>query len=110
MGKVIESPVKLFPGTVEIHDQLDYPKFIEYENSVATMSEATADHKAGKITQGETDVIVWKELFKMVINWNIQGFDRENIPATPRIQVIQVMGWLTREIGKVVNGEPDSKK
>ena len=112
MGKVIESPVKEFPGTVEIFQPVPYPEFITWEKKIAESDEALQLVIKGdpKYTQGEAEYLTWKAIAGMVQNWNIEKFDISKPSADPRVSVMQLMAWLVREIGKVINGDVDAKK
>lgn len=112
MGKIIESPIKEFPGTVEIFKPVPYPEFITWEKRITESHEALNSvlNKEGRFTQGEGEVMTWTAIQGMIQNWNIENFDIANPTADPRVPVMSLMTWLVREIRKVINGEVDAKK
>lgn len=113
MGKIIESPVPEFPGKVEIFQPVPYPEFITWEKRITESDEAlksvTSDSD-NKKTQGEAEYLTWKAIRGMVQDWKIDQFDIDNPTADPRAAVIELMTWLVREIGKIINGDIDPKK
>ena len=102
--KTITSPVKKFPGTVVIKDPLPYPDYIAWEKGL--LSE---DEKA-EITQGELEQSLWSGVFAVIEKWDLENFDPENIPATPRTPVLELLAWVVREIGNVINEVEESPK
>jgi hypothetical protein len=99
MGKVITSPVEKFPGTVTLYDPVPYPAFITWQKAI---------RKAGEIadtSDGETQLEMFKGAEACIESWNIEGFDISEPVATPRTPVVELLGWLVTEIGKVFNAD-----
>ena len=102
--KTITSPVKKFPGTVVIKDPLPYPDYIAWEKGL--LSE---DDKA-EITQGEVEQALWSGVLAVVEKWELKNFDPENLPATPRVAVLNLLAWIVKEIGLIINEVEESPK
>jgi len=103
MGKQITSPVDKFPGSVTLKDPLPYPDFIMYEKEIAS---ANVDG----ITEGERELCLFAAASVFIEKWDLENFDPDNKPATPRTPVIKLLTWLITEIGKMINGIEDIPK
>jgi len=103
MGKQIISPVKKFPGSVILKDPLPYPDFITWEKGLTSA-------KADGITEGEREVCFMKAISAVIEKWDLENFDPDNPPATPRTPVLKILTWLIDEIGKMINGVEDIPK
>jgi len=99
VSKVIQSPVKRFPGSVTLYDPVPYPNFIEWEKAIGT---------EGKGADPEKQLIMWGGVKAMVEKWEIPEFDIEKPVATPRVAVINLLSWLVTEIGKFINEVEES--
>jgi len=104
MGKQIISPVKKFSGSVILKDPLPYPDFIAWEKGFIS-----ADEKTDK-THGEIETSLWSGVLAVVEKWELKDFDPENIPATPRVAILDLLAWIVREVGKMINGVEDIPK
>ena len=99
MSKVIQSPVKRFPGSVTLYDPVPYPNFIEWEKAI------NADGEGADL---EKQLTMWHGVKAMTEKWEIPEFDIENPIATPRAAVISLLAWLVTEIGKIINEVEES--
>ena len=104
MSKEIKSPIKKFSGSVIIKNPLPYPDYIAWEKGL--LSEAEKE----EVSQGEIEQALWSGVSAVVEKWDLKNFDSENIPATPRTPVLELLAWLVTEIGKVINEIEESPK
>ncbi len=100
MPKTITSPVKRFPGTVTLPDSYGFGELIQWEHHMARM---------GELTGAEQVATVAEAILPMVSEWHITGLPEkpEALPATPRVPIINLVTWLMREIGAVIDGGED---
>ena len=98
MSKVIQSPIKRFPGSVTLYDPVPYPNFIEWEKAIRSECD----------NNPEKQLIMWGGVKAMVEKWEIPEFDIEKPVATPRVAVINLLSWLVTEIGKIINEVEES--
>jgi len=104
MGKQITSPVKKFSGSITIKDPLPYPDFIAWEKGFI------AEEDRADKTNGEKESSMWSGVLAVVEKWELQNFDPENIPATPRLAVINLLTWIVKEVGLIINEVEDIPK
>lgn len=117
--KVIESPVKKWPGTVTLPDYLTVPQAVEWEeafdNANAILPECEPLSKDKPLSKEQAELIdtrlsaKWLGLLlpgikACVLEWNLQGLDPDNFPATPKTARIELVAWLIKEIGKLYSG------
>jgi len=98
MGKLINSPVAKFPGTVILFDPVPYPAYIAWEKAVDVNGVSDESAKQYALFNG---------VKAMAEKWEISAFDIDNPTATPRVAVLNLLAWLVTEIGKVIAGESD---
>ena len=65
MSKTIKSPVKEFPGTVDLHDPLTMPMVVAFEKAI---DETIA---LGEARQSEIDYTALPGIFACVKFWNL---------------------------------------
>jgi hypothetical protein len=108
MGKVISSPVERFPGTVTLHDPLNYEKYQVWERSV---KEAQAVKLTGDFTRAELDAPLIPGICACVEKWDLENFPKnvgvDNFPATPALASARLLLWVVEEILKIVKGDED---
>ena len=96
--KTITSKIKEFPGTVDLISPVPYPVFIEWEKAVS---------RAEEDTQGEKELALWAGVKAMSEKWDIKGFDLDNPVASPRKPVMELLTWIIKEVGLVINEVTD---
>ena len=105
MGRVLQSPVKRWAGTVTVADPLTFPQFIAWRDAVLSAQQHADDHLA------YTAALV-PGLLACVEKWDLKGFSPSPFPATPRDSSNKLLAFLLREIGAIANeaGEDDDPK
>jgi hypothetical protein len=101
MSKVIQSPVARYPGSVTLPDYYLFDRLIAWEDAYDQAAAAEGVRKANEIA---------KAVLPMVDEWHITGIDEHptQLPATPKVAVIELLTWLLGEITQVIRGEDDS--
>lgn len=126
----IESPVQRWPGTVTLPDYLTFPQAIAWEECLASARQLLPEYvydlpmnEEGKIDNKKLTSQQVKQMTEMlsainsakyegelikgikecVSEWNLQNFDKDNFPATPRKSRSELVKWLVSEIGKLYN-------
>jgi len=97
MSKIIESPVKKFPGTVTVPDDLDYSQGVKY---VTAYREAKALGEAA--TMIEFVYTMMPAICYCVEKWELTGLPSQVTPevlekAKPGRAVAALMSWLFQE-------------
>ena len=107
MSKVIESPVKRFPGTITIPDYLTHPQAIAYWRSVTAASDLPRDTS----TLVDMNYALLPGLCACVEKWDIQGLPMpispETFPATPARPCRQLIQWAFGELRQVIEAADD---
>ena len=113
MSKTITSPVKEFPGSVELPDYLTFPQALIYEQSIldtqVLFSEAWEDSGIEEgdedasisISQIRYDSEMIKAICACVESWDLKGLGQlapDTFPATPRQASKELVAWLYEEI------------
>jgi hypothetical protein len=122
MSKILESPVKRWPGTVTIPDYLTIPQAIEWEDALSNAKKLLPDVEFDFKDDGSIDTSKMKPEYlefisianslkyaneilpgikACVLEWNLENFDSENFPATPRQARVDLISWLIVEITKL---------
>lgn len=100
MGKILQSPVARYPGTVTIPDYLVAEQDLAFEDAMATPAEIQGTHGVGHYLQA-----ILPGVIACVTEWNLANFPEhptlENFPRTPRKPVTQLVSFLVTEISKV---------
>lgn len=107
MSKVIQSPVKRWPGTVVLSDPLAFPQYMAWQEAVEKAQEII---KIGEATQADLDHALLPGVCACVEQWQLDGagsFTPENFPATPRRSSAALIAWLVREISALVTEADD---
>lgn len=120
--KVLESPVKLWPGTITLPDFLTLPQAIEWEDALNDAEDLIPEidfekDENGKLitknmSKKDLRVLTMRNKSKYanalipgikacVIEWNLQGFDPNNWPATPRQSRIDLVNWIVSNIAEL---------
>lgn len=102
MAKTITSPVKHFPGTVTLFRPVTYPQYIAWVRAVHSQRDGMESE-----TQPEGELTLWGGVKALVEVWDIPNFDLDNIPASPRAAVVNLLSWLITEIGTVINEDDE---
>lgn len=116
MSKVLESPVKRWPGTITIPDFLTIPQAIAWEEAIGNANEILPEAepfvKDEKLTTSQINRISaswstkWTSLvlpgiMACVESWNLEGLDHNNFPATPPLSRVKLVAWIVNEIKKL---------
>jgi hypothetical protein len=120
--KTLTSPVKKWPGTIVLPDYLNMTQAIAWEDAIADARsllpdiefEYTEDNKIDttKLTPEHFKYLSVSQSLKYaekmlpgilacVSEWNLEGLDAQNFPATPRQARIDLFIWLISEITKL---------
>jgi len=109
MSKVIESPVKRWPGTVTLSDPLTFPQALAVEDALDAAKELGEE-----ASQRRQNYTILPGLLACVEEWHIEGkgFPKspsaETFPSTPATPVAELIAWLIEEIiGLYYEAEPD---
>jgi hypothetical protein len=93
MSKVIESPVKRWPGTITLPDYLTYPQVVAFRKAVAEAKGLGED--------AQLDVYNYAMLPGLCIcveRWDIAGLPEhvtaETFPAAPARASSQLLAWV----------------
>lgn len=102
MSKTITSPVKEFPGSVELPDRLTMPQALAFEQSIR---DGQALEEA---SQTQYDAVMVEAICACVEEWELEDFGQlapDTFPATPRIASAELIAWLYGEIITLYNPE-----
>ena len=104
MPKIIESPVKKWPGTVTLADPLTFPQFRAWSTAIIGAQEI----QRAEGLQSDYDAALLPGIIACVETWGLNhGFPAaptvENFPATPRLSSAKLVAWLVAEIARVAN-------
>lgn len=94
----ITSPVKRFPGTVDLPEYLTIPQAVAWEQST---KQASMLRKGGEATDAEYIGAWVPGLLAVVQAWGLEGFSPDPFQSTPRKAVIDLLSWLITEITKL---------
>lgn len=100
MSKTIESPVKEFPGSVELPDRLTMPQALAFEQSIRD------GQSLEEASQTQYDSVMVEAICTCVEEWNLEDFGQlapDTFPATPRIASAELIAWLYGEIITLYN-------
>ncbi len=109
MAKVIESPVKKWPGKITISDPLSMIQVLALEEVV---NERDAYHKNGASEEGDEAVnghsmiksrsLLIPALIGCVESWDLEGLDKpngiEDWPGSPLKESGELINWMFTEI------------
>jgi len=102
MSKTIKSPVKEFPGSVELPDYLTFPQALVYEQSIIdTQALFGNGEEPEKVSQVRYDAEMIKAVCACVEEWNLDNFGQlapDTFPSTPRKASKELVAWLYEEI------------
>ena len=118
MPKVIQSPVKHFPGTVTLSDPLSLPQVVridecllarkQYFEETEVDGERSYTLKEGAFWSNANTVEV-EAILMCVEEWDLRGFTEkvtaDTFPGSPRAASVQLINWLVVEILRVYRGE-----
>ena len=110
MGRVLQSPVKRWAGTVTVADPLTFTQFIAWNDALREAHQHKAiDEKPGDYLRYCAALL--PGVLACVEKWELKGFSPSPFPATPRDSSDKLLAWLLREIGAIASegGEDDPK-
>jgi len=99
MSKILQSPVKKWPGTVTIPDYLNVEQAMAFEEAIENIK----DNKNENINLAITSKLV-PGICACVESWNLEGLQnvsQSNYPATPKLASAELTSWLVSEITKL---------
>ena len=107
MSKVIESPVKRWPGTVTLSDPLTFPQALAVEDALKAAQELGEE-----ASQRRQNYTVLPGLLECVEKWELENFPKtptaDTFPSTPATPSAELIAWLIEEIiGLYYEAEPD---
>jgi len=118
MSKVLTSPVKKWPGTITIPDYLTIPQAMAWEeafdNARSLLPECEPFKTGEKLTVKQIETIndqtsskwanaILPGILACVESWNLEGFDPNKFPATPKTSRVILITWILGEITKLYN-------
>ena len=107
MSKVIECPVKRFPGTVTLSDPLTFPQVFAIQDALEAAGELGDEIQVLRYNHA-----ILPGVIECVEKWELEGVpnppDADNFPATPAEASARLVAWLVGEISDLFNeAEPD---
>ena len=107
MSKIVQSPVKRWPGTVTLSDPLTFPQALAVEDALEAAKELGEE-----ASQRRQNYTVLPGLLGCVEKWDLDGFvenpTADTFPSTPAIASAELIGWLIEEvISLYYEAEPD---
>lgn len=115
MTKIIESPVKRFPGRVHLADPLNFEQYFAIEEAIETSREFVTpyeeDGKEIAVVKFGKDQLHYNHAFVPAIiacveKWEIQGLPEiptvKDFPASPVLSAARFASWLIDELMKVL--------
>ena len=104
---VITSPVKRYPGTVELPDAFSWDQLARWAMDITSIP-TDAPVLAGVKYQLEA-------LCNLGLTWHLAGIVEKptiaDIPTKPLTAAVELAGWLMREVGRAIyleEGSPNS--
>lgn len=113
MGKVIESPVKRWPGSVTLRCPVPLEPYDAWKRSIDEIEALKAQATNGDVA---FDPALLRHalpgICAMVEAWNLGGdFPKSVTPDTfpfiPRVPSVKVIAWLMSEISAIIGEEDD---
>lgn len=98
MPKTLGSPVKRYPGSINLPDYLTFPQLGAWEDAMR----AAGEHREDTL---EALPFVWAAAREIVTEWNLDGVDPARPPATPRAAAIELAAWLIQSINAMLADE-----
>ena len=110
MSKTITSPVKEFPGSVELPDRLTMPQALAFEQSIRDGQALGKELEEDEVKPSQTqyDAVMVGAICTCVEEWELEDFGQlapDTFPATPRIASAELIAWLYGEIIGMYNPE-----
>jgi hypothetical protein len=118
MGRRFESPVKHFPGFVEIKEPIPYADVCVWEDAIDALNEKyppKEDEDGKRLPTWSFRQFyraAFPALFPCVEKWNIIGLPEnvtvQTFPGTPANAREQLIAWLVECVSKVYKGNEDN--
>ena len=103
MPRVIDSPVKQFPGQVELPDAVTFPQYIAYQDALTAAREENGARQNFALLPG---------LLACVLAWRLENVPEhptvETFPASPPVAVSRLLAWIIAELSKMIHAADDS--
>jgi len=103
MPKTIISTIKRWPGTVTISEPLTFPQVQAIEDAIGLPEGEINSEK--RIWLSVIDVKRLPVIQACVEKWELENFNPDPFPASPRSASHKLVEWLFLEIYKVYIGE-----
>lgn len=105
MSKIIESPVKAFPGHVTISDPLTFPQVFAVEDALAEADRLKSADPPPSMSR--LNYALLPAILACVEHVEIKGLPERlnlvNFPATPRSSSAALSAWLLKEVISLFN-------
>ena len=105
MSRVIDSPVKRWPGRVILPDYLTAPQDAAFEDALAEARNFDPETQGAHYTNALIPGVL-----ACVEKWELEGFPQpitaDNFPKTPRQSFAELLAFLIREVTKIYEDEP----
>lgn len=103
MARVIISPVKQFPGEIELPDALTFPQYIAYQDALQAAREESGARQNYALLPG---------LLACVLAWRLERVPEhptvETFPASPPVAVSRLLAWIIGEVSQMIYAADDS--
>ena len=130
MSRTVTSPIARFPGTVTLRDPITFPALIAWKDAwEEALKWATRSETPGKVDV--SDIYRFRSALIPGIAACIEShalvnakpgaengnrpalpasLSLDNFPASPELDALQLIAWLTDEVQKVINEVEDDPK
>ena len=109
MGKVIESPVKKWPGSVTLSDPMSFEQYLTWKQTINAAHDLVKDNE---VPWDEYDAAISPGIIACVEKWALQGLPEkpEKMPANPRVSSHKLIHWLIGEITALIQEDEEVPK
>lgn len=121
MSRTVQSPVKRFPGEVQLPDYLDFPTYARWREAMQAAQAFLNDKReaakaAGQerfsYDQREYNRLALPGICAVVEKWNLAGLKTpvtpDTFPVTPSQSANALAEWLIREISSLFDEAEDT--
>ena len=107
MSKIITSPIKRWPGTATIADPLSFPQAEAIQDVLGLPDEEKPVLPKKRVWLTVNDKKKLPAVLACVEKWDLENFNPDPFPASPRHDSHKLVDWIWSEIYKVYIGEFD---
>lgn len=106
MSKLLTSPVKRYPGTVQLSEPMSMPQYFAFRDA---RNEAAKFAGADDADWAELQQAMLPGIMACVEKWELEGLNipPETFPSSPRMASIRLCTWLFDEIAKIFVDEEE---